>query len=329
MAAPLVGVALCAGFLGACTQSSGGDPGPGADAAAGSASPLAAYIKGWNPFGPPSLTEAQQAEANAKQQQYQQAIADCMAEQGFTYVPLIPPADEAAVMAEVALEGTLQYAQKYGFGNVDNPWSKLRIDPSANPNTAYIAGLSVEARYAYNVALKGRASAEIEKQLDEGQTKGPQGLGTETGTDSGNGADCTARASSQIYSAGGHDEYAFTELISAAKLALAQIDSDPRVVEAVQGWSDCMVDAGYPRYGSRLDVRNEYSEQFGRVVRSDGSAVEAFRAEEIEAAVSDATCADSTGYTRTLADVQYEIERGFVADHEAELDAYVAEYGTP
>jgi len=259
--------------------------------------------------------------ARERQFQYEQVIADCMAKQGFAYTPWVDPVDASRVLAEAPPTGTLEYAKEYGCGIASNPLSEMLSNPSANPNDTYKDGLSPAARYAFNVAFMGKNAADIERGIEEND---PIPKTNTPPPDDGGG--CRGEGNRVVYPAGDGDQAA-SDLYSSAKLAVSGADTDPRVISALQKWSDCMVSAGYPRYSARLDLYNQYSSEFAAADRSDSSAIAAFKANEIRAGVDDATCADSSGYTEIHNDVRDEIERKFIADHQAELDAFVAEYG--
>lgn len=286
-------------------------------------SPLAAYLPGWDSTGPADLTDSQRAEVKAKELRLQEVVADCMAHQGFAYTPWASSVDRYALMAEAPQQGTMEYAQKYGFGIVANPVRDIFMqqDAEVDPNEAYKNGLSPSARYAYITALKGKNAADIDRGMEE---RNPVPKNGPPPPDDGGG--CEGVANESVFD---DDEAsrAAVDLYNAAKRALSNIDSDPRMVQATQEWSDCMVGLGHGRYSRRIDVSNDFMTRSFNIDRSDGSAVAALQAAEIKAAVDDLTCAESVGYTATNDALRDEVERKFIADHQTELDAYVAKYG--
>lgn len=97
-------------------------------------------------------------------------IADCMTQQGFTYVPHVPVASETPSSpsirgqhpALVAYEDLKTFRQKYGFGVYaadvhpqDPNVASRQPTTTPNPNDAVKAGLDPAAKEAYNKALYG------------------------------------------------------------------------------------------------------------------------------------------------------------------------------
>lgn len=296
---------------------------PGDPAAIEGGSPLSAYFPGWNGAGQEVLTATQRAEGTAKLMRVQQLIADCMAKEGFTYTPWLSPMNSGAIPNDLPTLGTMEYAQKYGLGIAENPLQEAldQLPPAVDPHETYKNGLSPSERYAYNVALLGKNAADVEKGAEDGT---PVSKNASPPPDDGGG--CRRAANQTVFPDDEQDEAA-RALYAAAKRAVSNIDGDPRVVDALRGWSDCMVSEGHPRFARRVDVQNLYMSESVSLDRSDSSALSAFAAREVKAAVDDLSCADSAGYTQLYNEVRDEIERKFIADHQAELDAYVAKYG--
>lgn len=326
VSAACVVMAACSTSSGgsAPTASGSGEPEPTAAVAQpqdASGSPLSAYFPGWNGAGQNTITQEQAAKSRAQELQVQQVIADCMARQGFSYTPWVSPVSTMSLLADAPAQGTMEYAQTYGLGIIDNPLTPSTTDAPIDPNETYKNGLSPSARYAFNSALDGKSSADIARGYEEGNPVPKNG--PPLPADSGG---CRGEAELAVYPRDDDDDAA-RALYGAAKLAVSNIDSDPQVVEALQKWSACMIDKGFPRFDRRVDVFNYFMSQIPGLDRSDGGAVAAFKAAEAKAAVDDLSCADTSGYADSYDNVRNAIERKFIADHQAELDAYVAKYG--
>ncbi|SMD25990.1 hypothetical protein [Kibdelosporangium aridum] len=126
------------------------------------------------PAGPagaePVRDRALAAQVQDQRRQAQNMIADCMKQQGFTYVPHVPaasatpsaPSIRGQHPALVAYEDLKTFRQKYGFGVYaadvypqDPNVAPRQPATTPNPNDAVKAGLDPAAKEAYNKALHG------------------------------------------------------------------------------------------------------------------------------------------------------------------------------
>ncbi|MFC0107801.1 hypothetical protein [Kibdelosporangium aridum] len=126
------------------------------------------------PAGPagaePVRDRALAAQVQDQRRQAQNMIADCMKQQGFTYVPHVPaasatpsaPSIRGQHPALVAYEDLKTFRQKYGFGVYaadvypqDPNVAPRQPATTPNPNDAVKVGLDPAAKEAYNKALHG------------------------------------------------------------------------------------------------------------------------------------------------------------------------------
>ena len=126
-----------------------------------------------------------------------------------------------------------------------------------------------------------------------------------------------------------------------------RIENDPRLVEAVQAWSDCMADAGYPDledlYAGENLVYQRQSEAYGwdddpealpvpedpeaepeewTVPELDPQVKAELREFELKVAWADYECQQEHDVERIQREVQHAHEEQFIEDHRADLEAY-------
>jgi hypothetical protein len=118
----------------------------------------------------PVRDRALAAQVQDQRSRAENMIADCMKQQGFTYVPHVPvesetpssPSIRGQHPALVAYEDLKTFRQKYGFGVYaadvhpqDPNVASRQPTTTPNPNDAVKAGLDPAAKEAYNKALHG------------------------------------------------------------------------------------------------------------------------------------------------------------------------------
>lgn len=319
--------------LGVAGCSAGSDPDPTASAGpAGDELPLGdldAFWEGLRAGEPVS-------DAITQHTQLQEAIAACMAEQGFEYTPVdVESRVDVTTAADLGLErGTREYAAQFGYGisTDDMGYYAMTADTAADPNVEYVASLSAAAQDAYTTALYGR----------------PVPVEEMGATDAGEG--CEGRAVDELLAGpeatDAFDPMALWEEESAMRAAAR---NDQRVAVERDEWVACMADAGYPDMvepgdglltGTPVEIlQAEFSEllmaaqaelppaetmdQVSAQASQAALAVKAQLAEkEIDMAVADVDCRATTGYTAVLAEVEAEYEAEYFAAHRAEYEAY-------
>lgn len=255
-----------------------------------------------------------QAEVAAELAQSEEAIAACMATEGFEYTPvaMVPGSFEAS---DDPLRGSREYAEAYGYGL----WRQPEIEPGqytymldTSANVAYRESLSPEAQRAYDVALLGQATD----------------LGN--GTVSHDGTGCTARAELRD---GAEAEYlrGVQEEVADYLQSLWEGD-DPLLAEVDAAWASCMRDAGYDD-DSPQAAESRLLEEMLAVFEAAPEApvaagtIDAGAEAERLVALADQDCRDATDWTARRRAAEHELQREYLAAHRADLDALVAALG--
>ncbi len=230
------------------TSPSGGrEAGEGSREDADEPERLADYLAG---FGFGSDPEQAQAFYERRERRVQDLIGQCMAGEGFEYIPAVRPTPDFAVGAVDEVE----YARDRGFGittffgeeseafAVGEEWT--------DPNREIVDALSDSERQAYYDTLHAPPEpAGIETDPETGEV---------TEVYEGYGEGCQDRAYEEVYAA---DE--FTELYEQLDLESMweRAQADPRMKDLSDEWSRCMGDRGYD-YGDPDDLWQSVYEDF-------------------------------------------------------------------
>ncbi len=332
-------VVVLGAFVAGCGASSGTD---GDDAASGGGESLTDFIPGASAF---DFTDEAAAEAAYRQQeqQVQEAIRDCMAAEGFEYVPYVP--NEDAFFAGPTSEE--EFAREFGLGITPDLLRQGEFDEEAmqefedqNPNTSIVEAMSDAERDEYYLVLYGDEpdidyEAMTEEEIDAFyQDWQPSG--------------CEPDAYNEVYEADNDASQAFYEEFGQAmEDNFMRIQSDPRIADLQQTWSSCMADKGFDftdeqdasiyilrrleEVGAVTDLDID-PEGFGWGYASDviepGSAKEAavqeIADEEIEIALAALACRQ--GWEDVYQEVYAEYEARFIEEHRAELEQFRDEH---
>jgi hypothetical protein len=264
MRPPAVLVALAAAFLALSACGGGAEAG----------SPRDANLPGIKEFG---LTEEEFA---AHVERTQALIADCMAEAGFEYIPVDVKTIEAAQARVRTHPGFTRrtYKEKWGLGvttRFDNP---VR-DTGLGPNLQIYNALSEPEKVAYFRTLFGDdPNADFAFTLDEEDFSSTGG--------------CTRKAVSRVFTPA---QMKGTYVNPKDVL----VDSDPRVAEARQKWSECMHDRGYEYEEDQDEIIEEYQDRLDELLQGDdprtltgarASALRKLQQEEIAVSLADLEC---------------------------------------
>ncbi len=256
------------------------------------------------------------AEAAVRQEE---AVAACMAEQGFEYVPDTSGYQFIDPAVIDPPPGTRAFAEQFGYGFAAAPEGMRAESTGANPNDAIMGALSPDALEAYTRALWG------DDAFDD-----TSGGGVELGG-------CVREARNQVW---GDRE---TDHVRAGlEDEIARIDSevaptDPLVMAAAGEWSECMADAGHPGYASPPDAERvawdawiAFNEgiaadpTLGAVGPTGGIAGEGDLAtREASLATADWDCRAETDYDAVWSAARDRLQQEYVDAHRAELDAWV------
>jgi len=308
---------------------------------------------GWAGGDDPAAAQAEFQEQEAK---IQELIRVCMAEQGFEYIPAMPPTPDF----DVAFDQE-DFAQEQGFGittwygKEDEFFGGPEFD-WVDPNEEIIEAMSDAERDAYFEALHGPP--------DFGTPEIDEESGETYYVSEGFGGGCWGEAAEEVYGGeGGQDLW--EEFQPELEAMYEKVQSDPRIVAANEEWSVCMAEQGYD-YESMDDmymtIFEEFQKRLDEIVGPDGGftdpfagwteeeidaffqekseeeidaffrqsqedamenidqeALTALQQEEIELAVSAAEC--STEIDELYMEVSKEYEADFISEHRAELEA--------
>lgn len=284
--------------------------------------------------------EAARPDPRIRWDKVEELTAACMAAQGFDYVPVPYGRPDAATIADPGdLEpGTLAYAEQFGYGLL----TLTRLAPTENDqpdeNLERLRSMSPGELPAYTSALWG----DVEPDPDV------EALGLEFLTLAGESTDpdadvgCHGEAERPVDAGRAGlptDRYA---ALSAEMAALDKaVPDDPRLADVNARWASCMADAGheglehvgdgeatvYKTLDDRL-VEELYGDPEGMTTAEADRVMNRVQTEmapfEVKLAVADVTCREEVGYPEELAEVTTELQTEFVAQHRAELDAWLA-----
>jgi hypothetical protein len=215
---------------------------------------------------PRPLTTAERAElADAEAE----LTRRCMEREGFQLHLTKPPAGPPALPYG---NDDLRFARCSGLGLPTVDTGKLR---EADPNIRYVASLPAERQRAYGRALNGDPQQAMSAQLPDGSTDNMSRIG------------CSASAQSELYG-DGERWFRVGAIVNYLPAEyLPKVGADRRFRTALAAWTACMRRAGHPVSGP--DQLRAGFPAF-RAVPS---------AEEIAAAIDEATCSRTSQLTAT------------------------------
>ncbi|TCC56167.1 hypothetical protein E0H73_33990 [Kribbella pittospori] len=275
----------------------------------------------------------------AKQRKVEDATVACMKAAGFDYVAVPPESQPKSKFNDAFNLPEDKFAQQYGYGISTIDWSKAGDDDS-NPNTKIRNALSANAKKAYDTALNGpNATANGAVVVAPKEGSGPASSGKQ---DLG----CRGKAVEEVYGKGedrGAEFQKYESLFKDLEALRKRIEGDQRVVDATTAWADCLADAGHSGFKKLDDPRESITNKLneltgtkpptgnapGKTViqgppsfdKVDSARLSELRKSEIDLAVADQKCRAST-YDESYKTVQYAMEKEFVDQHKAELEAY-------
>jgi hypothetical protein len=180
----------------------------------------------------------------ARQSRVEAAIAQCMKNEGFDYVPIDPFAVRAALVGSSRLSDE-DFLKQFGYG-ISTLWG--RGNPQSNPNERLRVTLGPADRRAYDRALWGEnKGATFSEAVDSGHFDRLGG--------------CTLKATQAVF--GGAQ--VLTQLQGKLDDLDDRINEDRRMVKAIAKWSSCMADAGY-RYEDPDEIDSDLFSRAEKIV---------------------------------------------------------------
>ncbi|WGD37108.1 hypothetical protein [Lysinibacter sp. HNR] len=294
-------------------------------------SPLTPYFE--KIFG-----DSDTAENKQREKKVEDAIASCMADEGFDYTPQVRDSSMDAENASFFEgRGTLEWAEKNGFGISTGPMMEERAEGnSSNPNEEYIASLSEGEQTAYNTALYGNYAL---PSGDENDSDSEEGNSTDDAVYEYDPekAGCAGSAQHKVDQELGDPttDPEYKELFEAMTSGLFEkVDAEPKVVAASKEWGACMADAGHPGLEELHQVQQLIFDRLPQTGPSDGDDTleqsaqkEETKDYEIKLAVADHKCQEKTQAEKIRSEAKFVLEKEFIAKNTAKLDALVSTYG--
>lgn len=273
-----------------------------------------------------NLPDGGRAEYNPAQEE---AVARCMADQGFTYIPVRPPEDEPLVIEEPPgqVRGTRSFATRYGYGVA---WQSEKYPPGneeaaepdpSDPNQQLLASMSSTERAAYELALHGTMNDPPDP--DEGP-KPPRWQ------DWG----CSGQARWD------HDRAGLAYLdpgwleISAefADITEVSLGGHADVLAARAQWRECMAAEGFGEWRTPEDTQEDLWTEVSRFffdedgMPRDQPDLKAFAERERTMAVTDWDCRAAGDYDARLHAARSELETDLIERLGPEMDAWLDTY---
>ncbi len=300
----IVGLILLVALLGgACSGSSGtsdtvsGSPTPDQRDTGDASSSTAATVAG----GFVSAAEASRAAAAAnagrefggeefglsarqlveRSEAVEAAIGECMSAAGFEYFPVDFTTIRTAMSSDKSAPGLsrAEFVERYGFGittQFDKPMVELSL---GEQNSQIVDSLGEADRVAYLRTLFGE------------HTDATYAAGLETEDFSRTGG-CTRAAIEQFFTASEMSASYFNP-------GDALIETDPRALQAISEWYDCMVEGGFDGYLHPDDVEASLQHRIDLLADGiepedlTGSAIAELQAEELAVAAVFTRCEDT------------------------------------
>lgn len=299
---------------------------------------LSDYIPGFFDVSNPAASEA---EFRRQEQEIQEAVAVCMAAEGFEYIPYIPGDDVFFGFGDPA-----EFASAYGYGISTFVAMEDAFfgSPDDDPNTPIIEAMSAAEQEEYFALLYGESpDFDFENMTDEEIDAAFAGF-VPTG--------CFAEAQDEVF--GSLDFY--VEFGDALDELFSRVEADPRIIAAEAAWSTCMSGKGYtfasqdeifdylqtrvdavvtypdpfadtdipePDFASMTDdeIAQFFEEQDALFApQYDGAELAELNAEEIAIALADNSCNEASADIYDVVLAEYEAE--WIADNRDALQAY-------
>ncbi|MDJ0338520.1 hypothetical protein [Cryobacterium sp. PH31-O1] len=277
-------------------------------------SPLAKYMAA-------TYQDYDEDSAMAMQNEQEEIVATCMADEGFDYVPV--DNSQYSGMSDGGEEyGTEKWVAENGYGMSQSPEQiaeqQAQSEEFVDPNQDYVSSLSESEQGAYYEVLSGVQPTE-EELGDDGSYE----YNWET-------SGCQGFASHEVNGdQPSEDEHA--ALYEAMGALYEDAQSSPTVVKLDADWAACMAGAGYSTFLKKADARELIMNEQNTLYESQAAtgpneqSLADLHEKELALAMADFTCAEKVDYTESSMKVQFELEEQFITDHKSELDALIAD----
>lgn len=267
--------------------------------------------------------------------QREELIAECMAKEGFEYIPSTQTTTVYSSDESIGPEwGTREFAEQYGYGIISWPGDdQMAEDPGegyVDPNQDYVNSLSPSEQEAFYETLHGPGLTEEEINAAE-EEGGYEYDWTKSG--------CWGWAEHELNqdtSMAAWEDPEFADLFSAMETMWGEGQSSPETVALNQEWAACMAEAGYPGLTDRWAAQDALYEDQNALWETateendwepDPTMKEELREREIAQATADWDCADQINYDDRSQEIDFAKQQEFLDQHRDELEALVAKHG--
>ncbi|TFD38447.1 hypothetical protein E3T40_03100 [Cryobacterium sp. TMT1-19] len=309
-------MAVAALGLTGCASDAGGGTGAGGELTYED-SPLNKYLSA-------AYGDYDEEQAIADSKKSEEATAACMAEEGFDYIPVDQSQNMSFDDADMEERETEEWVAANGYGMTQSPEEiaaqQEQSEAYVDPNQNYVASLSETEQSAFYEVLYGPPQTEDMTNED--------GSSEYNWEDAG----CSGAAQHEINGDNPYEDKTHKPLFDAISKLYENLAKDPGVQALDAEWASCMADSGNPDFSAKQDAINAASELSNVLYNNEtGEApsdedLAEVREGEIEIALADFTCSEKVDYTAAMLKLQFALEKQFVADHKAELEAFSADY---
>lgn len=284
--------------------------GPGSDELTYEDSPLSQFMGDGGEFD--------EEEYAAQDREVQELVAECMADEGFEYIP-VDMTQYTTFSDDMEDMDTEEWVSQNGYGfNMSSESASEESEMPEDPNQDYVESLSTNEQTAYYEALYGPGPSDDEIEEDGSYEYNWEEAG------------CQGAAEYEVRGDMMGDQDEFGPLFDAMTEMYEQARTDPGLADVNAEWASCMADAGYADFAQPEDAMNDAMEasnalweESGGDTPSDEAMAEA-RETEIEIALADFRCKEKVDYDDRSLEVQFALEEQFIEDHREELEAYRA-----
>lgn len=269
---------------------------------------------------PPHASEEERNRHYVQQQSaIEELIAACMAEQGFDFVPTVRATDAIESTAGEWEPDDRTWVAQYGYGISDYPG---RTELNRKPEEADREPMSEAEEQAFQEALHGSAADGATDWRDRG---------------------CRGAAEHEVIGYQADLDTESRPIVEAIdNFYSEQLQSDPAFAPLEAEWAGCMTEHDYPGFRAQseawLSIQDVWSDYFPaddgsetdprsndpRFATLDDPAYAEIARQEVALALVDLDCREQTDYNHRRLEIQFELERRFIADHAEELDAMKA-----
>ncbi len=225
-------------------------------------------------FIPGGATNYEEIDWREQEVAVQQVVAECMAAEGFDYVPFVPSDVDGGFYIEEEWDQE-SYVKEHGFGVATWVIDDRNFgigdegefeDPFADdPNQAIVDAMDELEREEYYRVLHGGEPEIIENtpwEEIEAMTPEEQDAFYNEAYNDWEPSGCYNEAWEDSYNEDATQAF-YEEFSADLEAVFTDMESDPRIVEAQAGWSGCMADAGH-NFASQEEMYGYfYGDQFG------------------------------------------------------------------